>query len=72
MLRRAVADPVVPSQHDPSTFTGDLQPHLVIGVLREEVIVCDDGRVHLLEAFRHLAMAEDAIAEELRRPGHRA
>jgi hypothetical protein len=69
LLTRFAPDPLVLGQHDPASFSGLAKPHLVVGVLREEVVVRDDGQIgkRLTEPSGNLLPSQAPVDEDLRR-----
>ena len=71
LLARLPPDPLVLREDDPPLPARFLEPHLIIGVLREEVVVSDDVRVHFPQTVGNLSSTEASVDEEIRRRGAR-
>ena len=63
-LEGVVADTVVTGDHQPAALADHRQPLLVLGVLREVVIVDLDPEPGLSQGRGHALLAEAAIDEE--------
>lgn len=55
---------VISSQNNPSLSARSGKPHLIVGILSEEVVVCDNVRMDLPEPVWNLSPAEAPVAEE--------
>ena len=71
LLTRFAADPFVLRENHPPLAPRFLEPHLVVGVLGEEVIVSDDVWMHLAQSIRDLPSTQAAVDEEFRQRGVR-
>lgn len=66
LLARLAADPFVLCKDDPSLPARLAEPYLVIGVLREDIVVGDDARMNLAQSVGNLPSTEAAVDEEVR------
>ena len=71
LLTRFAADPFVFRENDPPSAPRLLEPRLVVRVLREEIVVSDDIRMHLAQSIRDLPSTQAAVDEEFRQRGVR-
>jgi hypothetical protein len=69
LLTRLAAYPFVLREDDPASPPCFLEPHLVVGVLREEIVMNDHDRMNLSQSVWDLPPTQAAVDEEVRRRG---